>query len=164
MTNRNLRITYFDESPKALNLEKVDFELKLKRVFDIAINQTSNIDQVRADDTDLIVAFPSTADGESLMKWIQRYENRTAQNLSTIPLLVIFRVGFQTVNDAFLISHASNRYFDIIHPEHLDSLPVRILNLLKIRDHIAEIGRYDATLKELIKKVSDLETQITDGR
>jgi len=164
MTNKNLRITYFDESPKAVNLEKVDFELKLKRVFDAKVSHTSNIDQLKAEDTDLVVAFPNTADGESLMKWIQRYEGRTAQNLCNIPLLVIFRVGFQTVNDAFLTSHASNRYFDIVHPDHLDSLPMRILNLLKIRDHIAEIQRYDATLKDLMNKVSDLDAQLTGGQ
>ena len=55
---------------------------------------------------------------------------------------------------------ASNWYFDIIHPDHLTSLPVRIANLLRIHDHLAELHRYEAELGRMQQNIRMIEAEL----
>jgi hypothetical protein len=67
------------------------------------------------------------------------------------------------VNEArLLMEHAikSNWYFDVVRPEHLDSLPVRVANLLRIHDHFHELRRNSETLDRLQDRVNMLEHEV----
>ena len=62
-----------------------------------------------------------------------------------------------------LVAAGMNWYFDILSMEHIDSMPIRVANLLRIHDHLHELERYQNTLATLNHRVDqltlDLEAQ-----
>ena len=53
-----------------------------------------------------------------------------------------------------------NWYFDVIDPDHLDSLPMRVANLLRIHDHLHELSRYEKSLADLQADVRQMQQKL----
>jgi hypothetical protein len=54
----------------------------------------------------------------------------------------------------------SNWYFDLLHPDHLSSLPVRVANLLRMHDHLHELLRYEKELKRMQADIGRIEAEL----
>ena len=53
-----------------------------------------------------------------------------------------------------------NWYFDIVASDQLDSLPIRVANLLRIHDHLHELHRYSAALSSLTAQTEALKQEL----
>ena len=77
-----------------------------------------------------------------------------------IPALILVDVSLTTLTDTLESAIYSNWYFDIVSKDQLQSIPIRIGNLLKIHDHLYELKRYDEEISALQKKLQQLEESL----
>jgi hypothetical protein len=93
--------------------------------------------------------------------WVKGLAQRMDKNNNiNVPALIIGDSVDQAANDLMSFAVSQNWYFDLIDIEHIDSISIRAANLLRIHDHIHELGRYESTIQTLEKQVKELEKKV----
>lgn len=140
---------------------KLHVEEKLKMIGDLELVHLKSIDDPNLFPCDLLILTSEQVPEEEFYNWLVNYSKRIHRQSSIkIPTVVISEVSFFMQKKFMLDAVKSNWYFDIVSKEHLESLPIRITNLLRIHDHIHEIHRYENSLISLQEKVDLLSQQI----
>jgi hypothetical protein len=157
--NRNLKIGVHDQEPRIFNRIKAALESQINRLASVQICTIKSLtDSIENLDLLLIVAPP--LNGESFTKWLNSIESRCSNPESIwTPCLIIADIDFVDLNELLAPASKTNWYFDIVHSQHLNSLPIRVANLLRIADHLKELLRYDREVKNLLKRVEFLEAK-----
>jgi hypothetical protein len=154
-------ICILDSDPKRLESLKNILNFKFKALPLVSIKLIKSIDEVSSDSCDLIVLYSLNVDETHFMQWLSGFENRwVVQNSIWIPALIVSRVEPSKIPEMLERAALANWYFDILHPDHLSSLPLRVANLLRIHDHLHELLRYERELKLLQKQVNSIEQQL----
>jgi hypothetical protein len=110
---------------------------------------------------DLLLISTTLADDEQFTTWLKALSQKIKkQGMIWIPALIVSKADFKLVQAVFEQATEDNWYFDIVHPDQMSSLPIRVANLLRIHDHLHEMLRYQGALDDLAQRVSKLESEL----
>ncbi len=149
-----------DEASVLINSHKMELEKVLSSFFRMDwIKSVQSNSKFDAQKVDAVVMSALHVEEESINEWLRKKRNFIDQEFSKkVPMVAIVRSKasfyFTLVEHLF----ADNRYIDLVHVDHLNSLPVRLLNLLRISVHLNELEQYDKRLKALEAMVENLKT------
>jgi hypothetical protein len=78
------------------------------------------------------------------------------------PALIMCDVSYTKIGQLIDWAVKINWYFDIVSRDHITSLPIRIINLLRIHDHLHELQRYDSELTTLQGRIDEIEQKLQE--
>ena len=158
---KSLRVAYWDQSPRHLSSWKDLLERYLRQITEIKCIDVKSLDQAAREQVDLTIVHAEHLDREAFHQWLSGLM-KTARNSQAIwiPTLIVTRMNFADVRPLFSPTYEENWYCDLIHPDHIDSLPLRVVNLIKIHDHLKELKRYRVSLENLEKQTQALNEQL----
>ncbi|MEZ4741324.1 MAG: hypothetical protein R3B45_02570 [Bdellovibrionota bacterium] len=166
---RSLRVCYYSTESRVLDANKILLENKLKQLGVVSIVQIKSLDDPKINPCDLLLVEATQIPHEGFSKWLFGFGKRLVQQASIwTPALFISKTQFGVLNTMLEDSIYENWYFDILDPDHMDSLPIRVANLLKIHDHLHEIKRYQNVIETLQANFDQLNNKLSkiksDGR
>lgn len=139
----------------------MSFDKSIKILPNTDYQKIRSIDDPLLSPCDLLVIYTFNLSSDLLMQYIEGFESRMiCQNNIHIPALFVCPHGPDRVPTDFERLLRSNWYFDIIDTSQLSSLTWRIVNLLKIHDHLHELQRYETEMRNLQTRVSEIESEI----
>ena len=144
---------------KSCNLAAIESELS--KICDFDLVKIPSIDDEEFKPCDLLIIIAHTLDSESLITWVKGLAKRMEKNNSiSTPALIIGEEVELATKGIMSFAAAENWYFDLIEVDQLTSIPIRAANLIRIHDHIHELGRYENAIQNLEKQVKELESKI----
>lgn len=160
---RKIRICYWDQQNRHVDVAKLNLQLHLKMLGDIDLVELQTLNDPQKHPCDLLMIAAENIPAEKFPEWIEALENRIVRigDIWT-PALIFSKLDFNVLEQILMKSTMSNWYFDVIDPDHLNSLPIRVANLLRIHDHLHELNRYENRLSELESKVKQLLDELND--
>lgn len=160
--NRNRRICYWDAQSNSVGALKINFERHLKFLPGFDLVSLDSLDDEEFNPCDLLIISAKSISGEDFSTWIAGINKRViAQNNIWTPALIFSEADFSDLSSELHDYADNNWYFDILHPDHLDSMPIRVANLLKIHDHLHELWRYKDQLDTMQSQISEIEDSLT---
>lgn len=158
---RNLRICYLNTQPKIIAVDKVTLEKKLQQLCDVEIHTIKGLDDPQFTPCDLLVVTAEGIDEDQFVKWLRGFSRRIeAQGHIWVPAIIFAQIPFMNLSHFLDEAHQMNWYFDILDPDHLSSLPMRVANLLRIHDHLHELRRYQEQLNLLDEKMNEMKQSL----
>lgn len=158
---RHLRICYWDAENQLYGAHKAALESKLSLMGDTKFVGLKSLDDASFDPCDLLIIAADKIPEDAFPKWIEQLHKRVKANYQIwTPALILADLSFATLDAILTSAVKSNWYFDIISINHLDSLPIRVANLLRIHDHLHELRRYHQELDRLSERVVKMEAEI----
>lgn len=162
---RRLRLCYWDAAHKYFGAHKLVFEKKLKLLGDLELVELKTLDDARIHPCDVLIVAAEHVPEHDFGRWLADFRKKVLQqNRIWVPALFLSRAGFEDLEGILSEIVATNWYFDILNPDHVDSLPVRVANLLRIHDHLHELQRYDARQQALQTQVAEIEKALQTMR
>lgn len=160
---RTLRIKYFVADKRFVDAERMVLEHNLRRLTDVTLSELKSFDDPDFLPCDLLIVAAKNVAAIDFRKWLDGFRRKVRNEGNIwIPALILTQIEFEDLRDILLEAVNENWYFDVMHAEHMSSLPIRVANLLKIHDHLHELDRYEQALTELGEKVALLESQLTE--
>ncbi len=154
-------IGLLDLEPKRAESLKNLIEKKIKSLPSLNMTKIKGLDELSPEGFDAIVLYSWNLDEEQFLQWLQGFETRWSKDYSIwIPALIISTLDLFSIPEILERTTSSNWYFDVVHPDHISSLPIRVANLLRIHDHLRELMRYERELKLLQNQVHSIEQQL----
>lgn len=165
MFKRHLRVNYWNSEPRILAPSKAALEQSLKQLGTVDLSEIKTLDEAEAKPCDLLIIPADHIPQEHFVDWLKGLRLRIKQQRQIwTPALIMADVEFSDLNDLLEDAIQANWYFDVMHRDHLDSLPIRVANLLRMHDHLHELKRYRQELDALDRKVADLEAKVPAKR
>lgn len=162
--DRKINLRYWNCESKVLDSHKLSLEVHLKRLGQLEVAQASSLEDPSIPASDLLVIGAHLVEEEHFSQWLMSIRKRLlAQGAIWVPVLVLSDCSFESLLEMLVESIADNWYFDIIAPRHLASLPIRVANLIRIHDHIQELGRYAKALDDITLRVQELENRLKEA-
>ena len=162
--NRNMRLGYWNSEPRGVGPDLISIELHLKRLGDVTLTKLASLDEISDQTIDLLLIAAAQVEEGEFATWLGGVRRRLVQRLGVwLPAIVLSNVGFLTLNSSLKDASGDNWYFDIVDPDHVSSLPIRVANLLRIHDHLHELRRYENVMANLEDKVSKLEGKLVNS-
>ncbi|NDE14037.1 hypothetical protein EBZ80_03820 [bacterium] len=161
MRTRRSRACVLNLDPKFVNLPKIKLEQELRAMVDIELVEVKSLEDPDFRPCDLVIVEAQGVSNGAFQAWLSSFQARlVAQADIWVPSLIVADISVPEARE--LMEHAvkSNWYFDVVQPAHIDSLPVRVANLLRIHDHLHELRRYSETLDRLQDRVNMLEHEV----
>ena len=160
LSDRVLHVAYWDHERRVADRYKAAFEAQLKKIADVKLTSLRSLDDLDDASCDLLVVGASGIPEEKFLDWLTGLKARLARpDAIWVPVLFFASIGFPVLVEMFRSAVAANWYFDIVAPDHIDSLPLRMANLLRIRDHLQELMRYATVLDDLELRVRSVEKE-----
>jgi len=154
-------ICSWDLDPKRSDATKLNLERFLKLLPALEWKKVKGVEDADFLPCDLAVVYAWHLNQVELQTWLENFEKRwKKQGAIWIPALIVSPLDIGDLVQSMDGIWASNWYFDIIHPDHFLSLPVRIANLLRIHDHLHELERYEAEMKAMRDTIGKIEKQL----
>jgi len=158
---KHLRICYWNAEPRFVFPGKMALEKKLGLLGDVTFVELQSLDDKNFHPCDLLIIAGGNLDDEAFTKWITAVRKRVKQQGKIwTPALILASISFSTLDENLVEAVKSNWYFDVLNADHLESLPIRVANLLRIHDHLHELRRYDEQLEVLNEQVEELQRQL----
>ena len=159
---RELRLCYLNIETRVIDAGLARFEHLLKQIGTVRIDPVSSLDDKNLFPCDLLIIAAGHLPEEDFHKWLSGLTDRIKrQNAIWIPSLIVAPISFTTLADDIMpFAIDENWYFDVIDPDHLDSLPMRVANLLRIHDHLHELSRYEKSLADLQADVRQMQQKL----
>lgn len=158
---KSLRVAYWDQTPRHLSSWKDRLERYLRQITEIQCFDVRSLEQAAEQSADLTIVQAADLEEEAFQQWLSGLvKTSRGSDAIWIPTLVITELDFAKVRALFSTTYRENWYCDLIHPEHLDSLPLRVVNLIKIHDHLKELDRYRQSLEDLEKRAELLSQEL----
>jgi hypothetical protein len=149
-----LSVGFLIHDPRLADRYLARVEATLKSIAEVKpINITSTSDPKLAH-CSIVVVFANNLDEEQMITWVKGIPKRLSSTSINIPWLIICENSEGIQREMLRYALAENWYFDLVLPDHLDSLMTRIANLIRISDHISELRRYETETKLLEEKVA----------
>ena len=155
------RACFLNLDPKFVNLPKIKLEQGLRALIDIDLVEVSGIDSPNFMPCDLLIVEAQGVPIGDFQRWLANFQQRLVTQADIwIPAVIVAELPVDEARS--LMEHAikSNWYFDVVTPAQVDSLPLRVANLLRIHDHLHELRRYSETLDRLQDRVNMLEHEV----
>lgn len=158
---RRLRLCYWDAAHRYFGVHKLSFEKKLKLLGELDLVEIRTLDDPQLLPCDVLIVAAEHIPNGDFARWLDEFRKKSIQqNRIWIPALFLSRSGFEELEGIFSTILTTNWYFDVLNPDHVDSLPVRVANLLRIHDHLHELRRYDARQQALQTRVNEIEREL----
>lgn len=156
------RLCIWDLEPKRTDALKLNVERSLRFLPQLDLVRLKALDDPNLLPCDLLVVFAMHLGEEELITWLGGFEKRMAQQQQGIwvPALILNSCEMTRVVEVLEQTLNSNWYFDLLHPDHLSSLPVRVANLLRMHDHLHELLRYEKELKRMQTDIGRIEAEL----
>jgi hypothetical protein len=159
---RTLRVKYFVADKRFVDADRMLLEKNLRRISDVKLSEIKSIEAADFLPCDLLVVAAKNVAAIDFKKWLTGFRKRVHNEGNIwVPALILTEVEFEDLRDILLEAVNENWYFDVMHADHMASLPIRVANLLKINDHLHELDRYEKALADLGEKVMKLESQLS---
>ena len=161
--NRKLNATFLNVSQKILDTQRLLIEKKIQAISsELNIKTIRSLEEVKNSPCDLLIVAANHIPEEEFNKWLSSFSLKIeTQGYIWIPALIISQACFPTLMDVLSKAVQMNWYFDIVHENHLDSIPIRVANLLRIHDHLHELNRYESSLDQLSKEIEMLKSSLS---
>lgn len=154
---RKLRICYLNSQPRIVAVSKLSLEKMLQQLAQIELIEIKTLHDPALNPCDLLVVAAESIPEDEFLKWLRRFSKSISlQGNIWIPAIIFSNTSFKLLQSFFDEAHKMNWYFDILSSEELNSLPMRVANLLRIHDHLHELTRYRRELDELNDKILEL--------
>lgn len=163
---RTINIHYVQHDPRFVSSDLMMLERNLASLPDCKISQQNTLgggsrsDEVigSQETCDLYILAAHNLDSKEFKQWMSGVITRfsTTHTIWT-PALILARVSFADLNAMLNDAVASNWYFDVVNPDHAESLPIRVANLVRMHDHLKELYRYEEAVNELVDRTEKLE-------
>lgn len=156
------RLCIWDLEPKRTDALKQNVERSLRFLPQLDIVRLKSLDDPNLLPCDLLVVMALHLGEAELITWLRGFEQRlTGQQQGIwIPALILNTSELLRVAEVLEVTLQSNWYFDVLHPDHISSLPVRAANLLRMHDHLHELLRYEKELKHMQSDISRIEAEL----
>ncbi len=129
-------------------------EATLKSISEVKTLVISSGTDPKLNRCSILIVFANNLDDQQMVTWVKGIAKRLDPESINIPWLIICESSEGVQKELLRYALDENWYFDLVSPEHLDSLTTRIGSLIRISDHISEIHRYDAEIKTLETQVA----------
>ncbi|MFK7872252.1 MAG: hypothetical protein AB8C84_03640 [Oligoflexales bacterium] len=158
-----LRVGHLNLSPNSLNAQAVAIEQALSCLGEISLTELESFDDPKFYPLDLLIVKAEQIPHDELPRWLESFAERVRQQGKIwVPALVLSSCEFDVLQSFMPKARAMNWYFDIVSPQHLASIPIRVSNLLRMHDHLHELGRYEAQIQELQKQLQVVEEKLSE--
>ena len=158
---RTLEIAYWDGQKKYFSAAKGHFQGLLKGIGDVKLTPISSLEDPIVQSSDLVLTTADHVDEADFPQWLEGLSQRFQKNhLIWVPAIILAELPVDLLKDLIHKTVSSNWYFDIVSPNSLDSLPLRMANLIRIHDHLKELNHYDLELNSLSARLAKLEGQL----
>ncbi len=155
------RICSWDLQPQQLDSFKASLEQQLRFLPQMTWYRLKALDDPELFPCDLLVVYSWHLSENEMLMWLDGFEKRLKkQRAIWIPSLIVTPLALSSIPEILERTLQSNWYFDLIHPEHLSSLPIRVANLLRIHDHLHELERYESEITQLQTVVGSIEKEL----
>ncbi len=162
---RRRRICYWDSEKRFVDAHKLNFEKQLSFLPDFDLITLKSLDSENFNPCDLLLISALLVEDHEFSQWLLGINKRILhQNSIWTPALIFSEVEGYELSSAMHEFAANNWYFDIVNPKHIDSIPIRVANLLRIHDHLHEIMRYQERLDSMQDKIIEIESQLAKMR
>ena len=122
-----------------------------------------SLDDSNASPCDLLIISAEGIEDEQYPAWLKSISSRIPRAHGIPVPSIIFGVVPPAVQRELLRwAVDGNWYFDIVDPDHVASLPVRVANFLRVHDHLHEVRRMAEASSILEAKVRDMEQRVAD--
>ena len=139
---RKRRICYWDAEKKFTDSSKINFERHLSFLPDFDLVNLVSLEDENFQPCDLLIVAATAIDEDIFHDWLKGLNKRIIrQNSIWTPCIIVTEISFAESSQSLHTFADNNWYFDILHPHHTDSIPIRVANLLKIHDHLHELFR-----------------------
>ena len=162
LTVSKRRICYINSDTRTLETSVAFFEKRLKLISNVELVQFSTLERVKeSGPCDLLIFNAVHLDDAAFLQWFPKMQSKIP-NPSEIrtPTLFLSKIEFTVLENLWEDAYKSNWYFDILDPEHIESIPIRVANLLRMHDHLHEIKRYETELVSMKKRLDSLEEKL----
>ena len=158
---RTGRICHLNATPKVVDMELVHLEKKLSLLGNFVIHPLASIQDHDFLPCDLLLISAQNIPQSHFTSWLRGVIGQMQQQASIwVPGLIMGNASFEILREILALAGPINWYFDIMDGQHLESLPIRVANLLRIHDHLHELRRYEQTLSELSAQMLVLESRL----
>jgi hypothetical protein len=161
LQQRKLRVCYWNTDPRVVTRWLAAFETSLRRLVDLELTAISGLTDAAASKADLFLIIADSVPSDEFPDWLLRLPSQVGKHGSVwIPAIIVYDVKFETLGSVLRQIADENWYFDVVNPNELASLPIRVANLLRIHDHLHELKRYNQIIGQLSQQVADLEEKV----
>lgn len=160
-TSQRVRVGVVAIHPQFVSSEVLAVERRLAALYQLTLVHGGALDDPQLRDTDLLIVGALGVDGDGFASWLERLAKTAAAGPQIwTPAVIVSDLPFDRLADQLSFAHSENWYFDILHPDHVDSLPIRVANLLRISAHLRELLRYDAIIHDLRRQTQEMEERL----
>jgi hypothetical protein len=136
-------------------------EKELSLLGELEFSELRGLDDPAISPCDVLVIGAEKIPVEQFLKWLAGVRQRmVSQGGIWIPALIVADLPSGVLHEALPDAVKSNWYFDIVSPQHMSSIPIRVANLLRLHDHLHEMRRYSEAVDHLQSRVNMLESQV----
>ena len=161
LASKTPRILYVNPTPQVISALNQLSEKYLSWLADVDIENLSSLSQAKNKPFDLIIYNAFGVPDDKLSTWLHNISKQIlTHNQVLVPTIILSKLGFNDLNKMLSSIYKDNWYIDILHPDHINSLPIRIANLLKIHDHLHETQRLQKELEDIHIQISKFEKQL----
>jgi hypothetical protein len=159
--NRTLRLSYWNIEKRVVDSERLSLETHLRQLGEVKITPVDGLDAPGAMPCDLLIVAAQILASQDFPTWLTGLSQRIQrQGHIWTPALILADIPFAVLRGILPVAVRDNWYFDILAPQHIESLPIRVANLLRIHDHLHELRRYGDVVDDLGKRASALEAEL----
>ncbi|MCB9228084.1 MAG: hypothetical protein H6618_00585 [Deltaproteobacteria bacterium] len=155
---RKLKFCYCNFESQSLDSIRIHLEKQIQLLGESEFISLSGLRDPARLKADLLIVDARSIVSGHFSDWLDQFSRSiTKQGDIWIPAMILSTVLWPALQPVTQKAIQMNWYFDIIHPDHIASLPIRIANLLRIHDHLHELKRYEHSLNSLdeqLEKVS----------
>ena len=165
-TVRKRRICYINSDTKTFEASIAFFEKRLTNITNLEISQYSSLEFAKnSGPCDLLIFNSTHLSDLDFAQWFSKILPKIpAQHNIPAPTVFVSTLDFQSLEKIWENAYKNNWYFDIVHPDHMESLPIRIATLLRIHDHLHEVRRYEEDLTKMKQRMLFLEQRLEKKR
>lgn len=165
LSEKRRRVCYLNMNIKIFDAHSDFLERRLKGIGKVEIKKILSFDSPDLNPCDLMIINGININQDSFLIWFKSlFKNKQLiQSGIPVPIVIVVRLNYDYLLDIWNEIYNENWYFDLIHPDHLGSLPVRVANLLRMHDHLHEIKRYNDLVNRLASDVSSMRQEIKKG-
>jgi hypothetical protein len=152
------QIGFLVYDPRLADRYLAQMEMILKQNGDLKIIKISSMTDPKISNCSCLIVFANNLDDDAMITWVKGVAKKLDPQLINTPWLIICESSEFIQRELLRYALSENWYFDLLEPDHLGSLTIRMANLIRISDHIRELSRYERETKDLeIKMAAALE-------
>jgi len=157
-SQRELKIAVLNLAPKVLSKHSAKAEQTLRSIFDVTWKEYRTLDEIDGSDAEILLVLAHELDDADFKQWLDGFEKRrTDPRKIWIPVAFVMQMSAKLQSQLLRRVFETNWYFDLIAIDHIDSLAIRVANLLRMKDHLLELRKYSDEVVQLSDQVSEME-------